>query len=82
MVLSWAMSGLVRSCTYVLPMMLLVCGVMFRVVIGCLVCPLVVVLAGRGVFIVSVRVANIAYDVGSANEITKLVFCVEVSFLG
>ncbi len=82
LVLSRVMSRSVRSCTYVLPMMLIVCGVRFRVVICCLVCPLVVVLVGRGVLMGSVRVASIAYAVGSAGEITKLVFCVEVSFLG
>ena len=58
------------------------CGVRFRVVICCRVCPRDGVLVGRGVLMGSVRVASMAYIVGSASEMTKFVFCVEVSFLG
>jgi len=49
-----------RSCAYVQPRMLLVCGVRFRVVICCRICPRVVVLLWRGILIGLVRIASIA----------------------
>ncbi len=76
------MSGSVWSCEYVRPRMLLVCAVRFRVEICCRICLRVVVLVERGTLIRSASVASIAYVLGYVRDMTKLVFWVEVSFLG
>ena len=60
LVFKCVMSGSVRSCAYVRPGILLVCAMSLRVVICCRICPLVVVLVGRGTLIGSASVASIA----------------------
>ena len=60
LVLSWVMSGSVRSCEYVWPRILMVCGVRFKVMICYRICPRVVVFVERWILIGSVRVASIA----------------------
>ncbi len=54
---------------------------MLMEVICHLVCPLVDVVVVSVVLMGSVWVASIAYAAGSANEMMKLVCCVELSFL-
>ncbi len=61
MVFSWEMyESVMRSCEYVLPRMLLVCAVRFRVVIYNQICPRVVVFVERRTLIGSAKVASIA----------------------